>query len=117
MATKALTTATFDDVAGKGIVLVDFWADWCGPCKRFAPTYEALSEEHPDIVFGKVDTEAEQELALKFDIQSIPTIMAIKDGVIVFSQPGALPKPMVESLIEQVRELDMVKVREELAAS
>ncbi len=117
MATKALTAATFDDVAAEGIVLIDFWADWCGPCKKFAPTYEALSEEHPDITFGKVDTDAEQALAAKFDIRSIPTIMAVRDGVIVFSQPGALPKQAVESLITQVRELDMDKVREEIAAS
>jgi thioredoxin 1 len=117
MATKALTEATFDEVAKEGIVLVDFWADWCGPCKRFAPTYEALSDEHPDIVFGKVDTEAEQALAAKFEIRSIPTIMAVRDGVIVFSQAGALPKQQVESLIAQIRELDMDKVREEVTGS
>jgi thioredoxin 1 len=116
MATKDLTAETFDDIAAEGIVLVDFWAEWCGPCKRFAPTYEALSNDHPDIVFGKVDTEAEQALAAKFEIRSIPTIMAVRDGVIVFSQAGALPKQMVESLISQVRELDMEKVREEIAA-
>jgi len=117
MATKALTAATFDEVAGDGIVLIDFWADWCGPCKRFAPTYEKLSDVHTDIVFGKVDTEAEQELAAKFEIMSIPTIMAIRDGVIVFSQAGALPEQAVESLITQVRSLDMDEVRKEIAAS
>ena len=116
MATKALTAATFDEVTAEGIVLVDFWAEWCGPCKQFAPTYEALSEENPDIVFGKVDTEAEQELAARFEIRSIPTIMVVKDGVMVYAQPGALPKRLVAQLIEQVRELDMDKVREELAA-
>jgi thioredoxin 1 len=117
MATKALTAATFDQVAGDGIVLVDFWADWCGPCKRFAPTYENVSEKHPDIVFGKVDTEAEQELAAKFEIRSIPTLMAIRDGVIVFSQAGALPEQAVESLISQVRALDMDEVRKEVGAA
>jgi len=116
MATKALTAGTFDEVAQEGIVLVDFWADWCGPCKRFAPTYESVSEKHPDITFGKVDTEAEQELAAKFQIYSIPTLMAIRDGVIVFSQAGALPEQAVESLITQVRALDMDEVRKEATA-
>ncbi len=117
MATQALTAANFDTVASQGIVLVDFWAEWCGPCKRFAPAYEAVSERHPDIVFGKVDTEAEQGLAAQFEIRSIPTIMAIRDGVIVFSQPGALPEQAVESLIGQVRALDMDEVRREVGAA
>ncbi len=91
MATQTLTEANFAEVTSEGIVLVDFWADWCGPCKRFAPTYEKASEEHPNIVFGKVDTEAEQQIAAQFEIRSIPTIMAIRDGVIVFEQAGALP--------------------------
>ena len=112
MATKALTGANFEEVAKDGIVLVDFWADWCGPCKRFAPTYETVSEKHPDVVFGKVDTEAEQDLAAQFEIRSIPTIMAIRDGVIVFAQPGLLPESSLESLIEQVRALDMNEVLE-----
>ena len=114
MATVALTAENFDEVTNKGgIVLVDFW---CGPCVRFAPTYERSSEKHTDITFGKVDTEAEQALAAKFDIRSIPTIMAVRDGVIVFSQPGALPESALESLIDQVEKLDMDDVREKLGA-
>jgi thioredoxin len=118
MATTTLTAANFDQKAAEeGILLVDFWASWCGPCRNFAPVYERAAEKHEDIVFGKVDTDAEQELAARFDISSIPTIMAIRDGVIVFSQPGALPEKSLESLIEQVRTLDMDEVRSRLAKS
>src|SRR5262245_42599905 len=112
MATRALTKADFTDVTGgDGIVLVDFWATWCPPCLRFAPTYERVSAEHPDIVFAKVDTEAEPELAIEYGIHSIPTIMAVRDGVLVFQQAGALPEAALQSLISQVRALDMDDVR------
>ena len=118
MATQALTKTTFEPtVSNDGIVLVDFWAAWCGPCVRFAPTFEQASEAHPDIVFGKVDTEAEQELAGAAGIRSIPTLMAFRDGILVFSQPGALPPSALEQVISGVRGLDMDEVRAQVAAA
>lgn len=117
MATLELTSENFDEVTTRdGIVLVDFWASWCAPCRRFAPVYERASETHQDITFGKVDTEAQPELAQKFDIRSIPTIMAIRDGVVVFARAGALPEATLESLISKIRALDMDQVRQELAS-
>lgn len=115
MPTKELTSEQHDSTVAEGIVLIDFWADWCGPCKRFAPVYEAVSEANPDVVFAKVDTEAEPELAQMYGVRSIPTLVAYRDGIPVHSQAGALPQPMLEDLLRQVRALDMEQVKVQYA--
>jgi thioredoxin 1 len=116
MATVALTKDTFADTVGRdGIVVVDWWAGWCGPCRMFAPVFDGASERHPDITFGKVDTEAEQEIAAAARITSIPTLMAFRDGILVFAQPGALPAAALEQVITAVRGLDMDEVRNKIA--
>ena len=111
MATTQMTEQNFEGiVASNDIVLIDFWAAWCGPCRSFAPTYEKVAEKHPDIVFAKVDTEAEQGLAASFNIMSIPTLMIMRENVVLFSQAGALPESALDELVAKVRELDMPEV-------
>ena len=117
MATRTMTSTDHDQTVKEGIVLIDFWAAWCGPCRQFGPIFERVSEKNPDAVFAKVDTEAEQELAGAAGIRSIPTLMAFRDGILVFSQPGALPPAQLEQVIEGVKGLDMDDVRAQVAAA
>ena len=116
MATQDITSAQFNDViSSNDIVIIDFWAEWCGPCKSFAPTYEKVSEKHDDIVFAKVNTESEQELAAHFQIRSIPTLMVFREEVVLFAQPGMLSEEQLEDVISKIKALDMTKVHEEVA--
>ncbi|MEU5046770.1 thioredoxin family protein [Streptomyces griseorubiginosus] len=117
MPTVELTKDNFEEtVTGSDILLIDFWAAWCGPCRMFGPVYDKASEHHPDIVFGKVDTEAQPELAGAFQISSIPTLMAVRDRTVLYSQPGALPPQTLEELIGRIRAVDMDDVRRKAAA-
>jgi len=115
VATRPLTLDEHDTTVKDGIVLIDFWAAWCGPCRQFGPIFERVSEKHPDATFVKVDTEAEPELMARYGISSIPTLVVYRDGIPVFGQPGALPEPVLEDVLRQVRDLDMDEVRKQYA--
>ncbi len=114
MATIEVTSENFNETVEKGIVILDFWAAWCGPCRQFGPVFEAASEEHPDVVFGKIDTEAQQELARAFNIRSIPTVMVFRDNIVLYAEPGALDKNAISELLNQARNIDMDEVRAQL---
>jgi thioredoxin 1 len=116
MATVQVTEESFAELTRQGIVILDWWAAWCGPCRTFAPIFEEASARHADVVFGKIDTDAERALAGRFGIRSIPTLMAFRDGVLLFAQAGVLPGPLLDELIAKVKELDMDEIRARLAA-
>jgi thioredoxin 1 len=117
MATREVTESEFEALVSEGIVLIDWWAPWCGPCRSFAPVFEAAAAKHPDVVFGKVNTDAQPALSAGFQIRSIPTLMAFRDGILVFARPGALPAAALEELIGKIRALDMDDVRKQVAAA
>ena len=116
-ATKEVTELNFEDTVKEGIVLLDWWASWCGPCRAFAPVFERAAEKHPDITFGKIDTDAQPALSAAFEIRAIPTLMVLRDNILLFAQPGVLPPQALEELIAQVRDLDMDEVRRKVAAA
>lgn len=115
MATVHVTQDNFESTVGQGIVMLDFWAGWCGPCRAFAPVFEAASTRHPDVVFGKIDTEEQPELAAAFNVQGIPTLAVIRDGVLLMAQPGMLPAAALDEIVEKAKALDMAEVRKAIA--